>query len=243
MDGLKIKTRKKLPIYNKIQNYICYAIIINMKLGERLILFTVAIFLCGLGIAVITRANLGTTPISSLPYVLTFMTPFSFGTTTFIINMIFLIGQILILKKDFKKINYLQILVTLFFGFFIDLGMHITALFKTNNYLLQLSMVIIGSMILALGVSLEVCADVIYVPGEGFVKAIVVKIGKNFGKIKIGFDVTHAIIAIILSLIVLHSIHGLREGTIISAFLVGAFVAMYNKIWNYFSTKFINHTR
>lgn len=202
-----------------------------MKLYKRILLFFIAIFLCGFGIAFSTQAHLGTTSISSLPYVLTFMTPLSFGTTTFIINMIFLLGQILILKKEFKKINYMQIFVTLFFGIFIDMGMHIATLFKLTNYFEQILMLILGSMILALGVTFEVIADILYVPGEGIVKAIAYKLNRNFGKMKRNFDILQCIIAILISIIVLHSIQGIREGTIISAILVGTFVSIYYKIW------------
>lgn len=198
---------------------------------RRILIFIIAIFLCGFGIAVTTQADLGTTPISSLPYVLTFMTPLSFGTTTFIINMIFILTQKIILGKDFKKKDYLQILVTLFFGFFIDLGMHIAAHFRSDNYYEQLIMLVAGSAILALGVTLEVAADVMYVPGEGIVRVIACKIGREFGKIKIYFDVTQCVLAIILSLLVLHSIQGLREGTILSAILVGTFVCWYSKLF------------
>lgn len=198
---------------------------------KRIVLFFIAIFLCGFGIAMTTQANLGTTPISSLPYVFTFICPLSFGTTTFIINMIFILLQILILKKEFKKKDFLQIIVTLFFGFFIDLGMHISGFFKTDVYFMQIIMLVIGSAVLALGVMLEVIADFLYVPGEGLVKAISYKTKIKFGKVKTGFDVVQTVGAIILSLLCLHSIQGLREGTIISALLVGNFVNVYSKLW------------
>lgn len=198
-----------------------------MEKYKKVFIFILAIFLNGLGIAATTRANLGTTPISSLPYVLTFMSPLSFGTTTFIINMLFLLAQKFVLKKDFKKRNYLQIVVTLFFGAFIDLGMHILAPLQTEGYFSQIVLLIIGSATLALGVSLETLADIMYVPGEGIVRAVNIKTGIEFGKLKIWFDILQCVIAIVLSLVVLHSVKGLREGTILSAFLVGEFVCLY----------------
>lgn len=194
-----------------------------------MIIFITAVFFSGLGIAVSTQADLGTTPISSLPYVLTFMTPFSFGTTTILVNILFLLTQMLILRKDFRKIDYFQLPVTLFFGIFIDIGMHIVAPFKTDVYILQVLMLVLGSAILALGVSLEVYANLLYVPGEGVVKAFSSKYKKDFGKVKVKFDVSLCVISIILGLVVLGKIEGLREGTIISAVLVGSFVCLYDK--------------
>lgn len=196
----------------------------------KIFVFIIAIFFCGIGIAVTTQADLGTTPISSLPYVLTFITHLSFGITTFIINILFIIAEVFIMKREFKKKDYLQIFVTVLLGICIDFGMYLSEPFKTTNYFGQILMLVIGTAILAFGVTLEVMADIMYVPGEGIVKAISYKISKDFGKIKIEFDITQCIISIILSLIFLHSIQGLREGTVIAAFLTGLFVSLYYRL-------------
>lgn len=184
-----------------------------------------------MGIAITTQADLGTTPISSLPYVLSFITPFSYGVTTIIVNILFLVTQILVLKGDFRKIDYLQLVVTLFFGLFIDLGMFLTAPFRSDIYVIQLLMLVIGSAVLALGICFEVYANLLYVPGEGVVKAFSQKYKKDFGKLKILFDITLCILSIILSYAVLGKIRGLGSGTVISAILVGSFVTLYRGIW------------
>lgn len=60
-------------------------------------------------------------PKNSLAFVLSLgLTP-SFGTFTFILNMLFLFGQILILKKEFPKLQFLQIPVTVLFGLLISI--------------------------------------------------------------------------------------------------------------------------
>lgn len=141
----------------------------------------------------------------------------------------FLILQILILRKNFRKIDYLQLLVILFFGIFIDLGMYLTEPLKSSFYINRLILLAAGSAILALGVYLEVYANLLYVPGEGLVKTLSLK-GNNFGKTKIIFDAFLCILSVIISLIFLHKIQGVREGTIFSAILVGSFVCLYQKL-------------
>ena len=64
-----------------------------------------AVFLCGVAttgfsISLITKAGLGTPPISSLPYVLCEIFSLSFGTFTFVFNLALIFGQLL-LKKEF----------------------------------------------------------------------------------------------------------------------------------------------
>lgn len=90
-------------------------------------------------------------------------------------------------------------------------------------------MLIIGAVILAVGVTLEVIADIIYIPGEGAVRAISKKFGFEFGKAKIIFDVAQCVIAIILGIIFLHRIEGIREGTVITALMVGPLVSVFYK--------------
>lgn len=66
--------------------------------------------------------------------------------------------------------------------------------------------------------------------GEAFVKAISDKSGKNFGNIKIGFDISCVIISIVLSLIFYKGrVVGTREGTIIAALFTGIVVKFFGK--------------
>lgn len=197
---------------------------------KRMLTCIFAIFFAALGIAIATSANLGTSPIGSFPYVLTFICSLSFGTTTFIVNAFFILLQKLLLGKEFRKIDYLQFVVILFFASFIDLGMYLASFINTRGYLDQFIMLIAGSVILAFGISLEVKADLLYIPGEGVVKAVVKRFNFDFGKSKIGFDIAQCIIAIVLSLIFLHKIEGIREGTIISAIMVGPLVSVFHKL-------------
>lgn len=175
-----------------------------MRFCFKLAVFIIAVFISGLGIAISTSAGSGTSPVSSLPYVLSFIFPLSFGTTTFLLNLIFVISEKLILKKNFKNIQYLQIPVALLFGFVIDFGMYLVYPFKTNVYSNQIIMLLAGTAVLALGISLELLANLIYVPDEGFVWAITAKSPYEFGKNKVIFDISLCIISIFASLIFLN---------------------------------------
>ncbi len=99
-------------------------------------------------------------------------------------------------------------------------------------------MLIIGSAILAFGITLEVIANVMYVPGEGVVKAIAQKTQHKFGNVKVLFDASHCVLALSISLLILHAVHGLREGTMLSMLLVGNLVILYGKIWNKLAGRF-----
>lgn len=84
-----------------------------MSVVSRWLLFLVALWIQSAGIVLVVKSFLGTSPISSLPYVMSETFPFTFGETTFAVNMVFLLGQMLILKKKFPKVQLLQAPMTM----------------------------------------------------------------------------------------------------------------------------------
>ncbi len=196
----------------------------------RYFYFLLGLFINSFGIAFITKSALGTSQISSIPYVFSlYFTNLSFGTTTFIFNMIYILLQIMILRKNFRPFQFLQIIANIIFSMFVDLGMFMMNWFQPETFIIRFMSLIIGCIILALGISIEVAPDVIMVPGEGIVKAISDVTHKEFGLIKVYFDVTLIVIASLCSFVFFHSLQGVGLGTIISAITVGKFVSMINR--------------
>lgn len=196
----------------------------------RYFYFLLGLFINSFGIAFITKSALGTSQISSIPYVFSlYFTNLSFGTTTFIFNMIYILLQIMILRKNFRPFQFLQIIANIIFSMFVDLGMFMMNWFQPEMFVIRFMSLIIGCIILALGISIEVAPDVIMVPGEGIVKAISDVTHKEFGLIKVYFDVTLIVIASLCSFVFFHSLQGVGLGTIISAITVGKFVSMINR--------------
>lgn len=199
---------------------------------KRYTLFIISLFFSALGVAFTKQGELGVSPISSVANILSCkFDALSLGSWLIIWNCHLIIGQIVILRKVFRPIQLLQIPLSFLFGWFTDLGMWITGFIPVNSYVSRLLMVIIGVVIIGFGVSLSVIANVIMNSGEAFVKAISDKSGKEFGNIKILFDVCCVIAAVGLSLLFFDfSIVGTREGTIISALLTGIIVKIFNKL-------------
>lgn len=191
--------------------------------------FILGILINSFGVALITKAALGTSPISSLPYVLSLKFTPTLGQFTFLLNMIFILGELLLLKKDFRPVQYLQILVNILFSFCIDVCMNLLYFFQPDGLILKLAALISGCVILAFGICIEVAPDVLVVPGEGIVKAITQVSHKRFGTVKVCFDVTLVISALTLSFLFFGRLSGMGAGTVISAVLVGRFVNLVNR--------------
>jgi len=199
------------------------------ELFKRYTFFVIGLCFSALGISLATKAGLGTSPISSAPYVLSFIFPMSFGQTTFIVNLIMLIGQIIILKKDFQKVQFLQIVISFALGSFIDFFMSILTYLNPTNYFSQIIVLLLGCVFIGLGISIQVLANVIMLSGEALVKAISSKLRKDFGTVKTLFDISLVTISILTSLIFLGNITGLREGTVLAALIVGSISRFFIK--------------
>ena len=178
------------------------------------------------GIALVVKSLLGTSPISSLPYVLSLISPFTFVQTKFAVIMVFFVFELLIMRRDFPAVFWLQIPVTILFGFCIDFFMQLFAIVP-EAYALKLLLCLLGTALVALGVAGQGIADVLMLAGEGAVYVFARKTGIDFGKVKVGNDISLVAIAAIVSVLTLGTIEGIREGTLISALLTGIIARFY----------------
>lgn len=197
---------------------------------KRVIVYVLGLFLYSLGIALTAKTDLGIAPISTLPYALSFILPFSFGICTFFLTITYILIQIILLGKGFEKRQYLQIVVGVLFSTFVDFSMFILRAVEPVSYISKLAVLTIGCFVLASGITLSVISNVVIPPAEGAINAISTKLNKNFGNVKIVFDSTVVILAIIVSLIFLGRLEGFKEGTIISVFLAGYFTKLQMKV-------------
>ena len=200
-----------------------------METLKRYLIFLMGLFVNSLGVSLITKANLGTSPISSIPYVLSLNFPFTLGNFTIFFSIFLIVLQLIILRKNFKGEHILQIPVSIMFGYFIDLTMILFSWVNPEAYIMKIVYLLIGCLILGVGVYMEVLADVVMLPGESFVRAIVLTWKTNFGTTKICFDVSMSVIAAVLSFVFAGSLAGVREGTVIAALLVGFIARLIGK--------------
>lgn len=212
------------------------------ELLKRYIFFFLGICLNAFGIALFTRSKLGTGPTSCIPYVVSLKSGLSFGTCTFIFNILLLLGQIILLRKNFPRYQLLQLPVTLLFSILIDGAMKFTTFVNTDIYWIALLYNILGCVFRAVGVSCQVVADVVMLSTEAFVKALSDVSKKEFSWIKLFFDVFMAAVAIALSFLLLGRLESVREGTLIIVLLVGPVSHYFTKRLSFTNYVFKNES-
>lgn len=199
------------------------------ELIKRYIFLLVGLFVNGLGVSFITKAGLGTSPITSIPYTLSLGFTPTVGMFTLVFNIFLVILQVILLRRNFQLQNLLQLPIIALFSFFIDLTMSLLGFMQPKTYAMKVVSLIVGCLILGFGVFMEMAANVAMLPGEATVRAVSDVFSTDFGKTKIAFDSSMTVIAAILSFIMFRHLDGVREGTIVAAILVGFIARLFKK--------------
>jgi len=116
------------------------------------------------------------------------------------------------------------------FGYFVILTEFIAGGIVFFSYPGRLLLLLTGNFLVALGVTMYVHAKLVPMPIEGLANTLVLKTKRPFYQMKITVDCAIAISALIISIAVFGRIYGLREGTIISAVLIGWMIKLIQKV-------------
>lgn len=206
---------------------------------KRYLLLCVGLIIMSFGVGFSIQAGLGTSPISSLPYVLSLIAPLSVGTATIAMHVTLILLQILLLRRQYDPIQLIQLPVALVFGALTNLSVWIVSRVPCGSYPTQWVLCVVGILLIGVGVSMEVTANVVTLAGEGMVLAVCKVFPVKFASAKVGFDVTLVVIASMLSLLFLGHLAGVREGTVAAAIFVGLTAKQVNKPMKRFADKYL----
>ncbi|WP_225425225.1 YczE/YyaS/YitT family protein [Lactiplantibacillus mudanjiangensis] len=188
---------------------------------------TLGLILMAIAVALSKLAGLGTSPISSIPNVMSILTPLTIGQMTIIFMFVLIALELVFLRREFSPWALLQLIPSIIFGGLIDLFTDWLRWLPLNNYGAQLIATFISIFILAWGVYFEVNSRTILMAGEGLATAVAIATQKAFPRAKVWCDASMVVVAIIIALVGLHGLVGVREGTILSALITGRLVNWY----------------
>lgn len=194
-----------------------------------------AVLLAGLaciawGVALSRATGMGTSPISCVPAVLSYVAPsLTIGTFTFVFNLMFVVAQIVLLRRDYKPVQLLQLPLTLVFSLLIDAFVPLAERLPLPSYPVCVGAMLISIVFTACGVFLEVKATLIPLPGEGISTTVSRVTGIAFSQCKLGFDVGNVLVGTAISLLALGGMYGVREGTVMAALAVGPLVRIIHR--------------
>lgn len=196
--------------------------------------FIAGLFVASLGVALSTKAGLGTSPVASVPYSVSLLSGlFSFGGWLNLWSVIQIGVQILLLRKacDFIEIG-IQTLLAFLYGYLTNFSVSLLDGLNPNTYPAQFGCMLLGCLVLGLGIWIQFKGQVAMLPGEAMNRAIAKVTGKRYETVKIFFDVLYIAVSALIGILFLGGLKGVREGSVIAAVLVGTLIRAYNKIWD-----------
>ena len=203
----------------------------KQKISIKLLFYFGGLIIMTFGVAISVKSDLGVTPISSIPYTMTVVSGMDLGIATMIFSILMVLLQIVILRKQYKIGNLLQIPVGILFGAFLTLsGKAMNYLPNPEHFTLKLILMLISTVFVALGVFLYVPAGFIPLAPEGFLLALSKITKLKFSTVKVISDVSMVMISLVTCLIAIHSLGSVGIGTIVAAILVGNEVKLMTKI-------------
>ena len=197
---------------------------------KRYTLFLIGLFIASMGVAFSTKAGLGTSPVASVPYSVSLISKLlTFGGWLNLLSVIQIITQVAVLKG---KCNYVEIAVqtvlAFVYGYLTNLSCYMIQGIEVSSYPMQFLFMLLGCVILALGIWIQLKGAVAMLPGEAMNRAISSVTGRRYENVKIFFDILYIAISAVICLVFIGRLEGVREGSIIAAFAVGSIIKAYH---------------
>lgn len=187
----------------------------------RLLVFFVGLGCVAFGVAVTTKALLGTTPIAAIPYSLSLIFPsVSFGACVIGFNLALIAAEWALLRGRLRFWTLvLQAFLACIFGTCVDGSMFVLLGWDPHTYPARVLWVAGGSLLIGVGAFLTIRANIAVLPYDAFVLALATVSARDFGRLRMICDVVMSVGALLLCWLVLNDLAGVREGTILASLL------------------------
>ena len=196
-------------------------------------LFLIGLFIASMGVALSTKAGLGTSPVASVPYSVSLVNhTLSFGWWLNLWSVIQILVQVAILRKKCKPVEIIiQTALAFVYGYLTDFSCVLIKNIQVTSYAARFGTMLLSCLVLGLGIWIQFKGKVAMLPGEAMNRAISEVTGKRYENIKILFDVLYIAAAAAICFIFIGKLEGVREGSIISALLIGNIIKLYDRIF------------
>lgn len=204
------------------------------KLVRNYLLFLIGLFVASMGVALSTKAGLGTSPVASVPYAVSLLNhALTFGWWLNIWSLAQVVVQVLLLRSKCKPVEIMvQTVLSLVYGYLTDLSCWLIDGIPVNNYPTQFGLMALSCFVLALGIWIQYKGGVAMLPGEAMNRTVSQVTGKRYENVKIFFDVLYIVAAAVICLVAFGRLDGVREGSIIAAIVVGNIIKGYNFLFD-----------
>lgn len=202
-------------------------------------LFLIGLFIASMGVALSTKAGLGTSPVAAIPYSVSLVNhALTFGWWLNILSVVQIAVQVILLRSKCKPVEIIiQTALAFVYGYLTDFSCELISGIQADSYMVQAALMALSCFVLALGIWIQFKGGVAMLPGEAMNRAISQISGKRYENIKIIFDVLYIVVAATICFVFAGRLDGVREGSIIAAVVVGNIIRLYNFLFNHLAAR------
>ncbi|MGP9040159.1 YczE/YyaS/YitT family protein [Cytobacillus kochii] len=201
-------------------------------MAKRLVLYVLGLFFLSLGVSFSIQADLGVSPVSSLPYALSLSTGMKIGMMTVVANILFIIVGSILTKSFIVKEVVGQLIISFLFGGFMDLTLLLVQIFPSPQTIgMKIIFLLISLFVVAVGLLGYFNAKLPLMPYDALTYSISARFKMVFSKAKITSDLLNVCVAGAVCLIFVHSLGAIGVGTVIAAYFIGKILGWMTKLY------------
>lgn len=203
-------------------------------------LFLLGLMIAAIGVALSTKAGLGTSPVASVPYSVSLVNhTLSFGWWLNVFSVLQITVQVALLRKKCKPAEIvIQTVLAFVYGYLTDFSCWLIRGLQADTYPVRFGLMTLSCFVLGLGIWIQFKGGVAMLPGEAMNRAVSEVTGKRYEDIKVLFDVLYIMISAIICFVWIGKPEGVREGSIIAAIAIGNIIKGYNWLFDRLTGEF-----
>ena len=209
------------------------------KITVRVLIYLAGMVVLALGLSLNSRVSLGVSPIVSIGFVFSCLTPVNYGDATFVLYCVLVLIQVIIhvCRKNYRAIipTLLQIVLSLVFTRFMNLFVRLIPDFAVDlagtwmgSLPGRILFLLFAIVLTGTGAATTLNMQLIPNPGDGIVQTVADAIKKSTGFAKNCVDVAGVIVSVLCSLLRGGRIYGVGIGTLCGMLLTGRVIALFN---------------
>lgn len=198
---------------------------------KRIFNYIFGLFLITLGVAFSIKSDLGSAPVSSIPYAMNLIWAIEIGVATFVFHAFLVAIELVLLRRNFRPKHFLQVFVGVLFGAFTSFSVSLMYFIPpADNILIALVLSLLSIFFIAMGLFFYVPTNIVPLSVEGVTQAIAIVTERPFSRIKVYFDICVVASALFLSYTFLGSLGSVGIGTVLGALFIVTTVKYIHKI-------------
>lgn len=184
----------------------------------------------GIGASLTLKAAIGVGAWDALAQSISFSTGIKVGTIAMILNSSCVLGQLLILRKDFRLKHLLQLPIGIVIGVVVNFIFYdVLGPITVDSYVMNLLLLLVAYIIIAASIAGIMLLDVVTFPLEGICMAIANKMNWKFVVVRQSADVISLVLVLIITFTMAIPLT-LREGTVIGMLFFAPLMGFFMKL-------------